>query len=198
MRIPPRLLYLVLLFATAAANAAPQTLALDAAATKIGFTLGATLHTVEGTVRLESGAIEFDADTGAARGEIAIDATSATTGLASRDRVMHGDVLESPRFAKIVFRPQRITVKRRDATSADVELGGILVMHGAEHPLVVPAGLVERAGRIAIDAAFRLPYVEWGMRDPSNLVLRVDRFVDVAVHAEGTLAPPRDLPIHRE
>ena len=37
---------------------------------------------------------------------------------------------------------------------------------------------------------FEVAYVDWGMRDYSNFVLRVDRHVTVTVHAEGALATP--------
>jgi hypothetical protein len=33
---------------------------------------------------------------------------------------------------------------------------------------------------------FVVPYVEWGMKNPSNLLLRVDKRVDVDVIAKGT------------
>jgi len=172
------------------AGAAMQTLTLDPVATKIEFVLGATLHSAEGSIRVEKGLIEFDADTGTASGEIVIDATSAETGLASRDRNMHADVLESARFPRMVFRPERLEVQRRDATSADVTLRGILDMHGRQLPLALPAKLAARDGRIEIEIAFDLPYVDWGLVDYSNFVLRVDRFVSVKVHGEGVLATP--------
>jgi polyisoprenoid-binding protein YceI len=172
----------------AAARAAEQTLTLDPAASEIDFELGATLHSADGSVKLEQGTIRFDADSGAASGEIVVDATSANTGSGSRDRNMHADVLESGRFPKIVFRPERLDVKRRDAASADVVLLGALDMHGQQHPLSLPAKLALRDGRLVVDAKFEVPYVEWGMRDYSNFVLRVDRHVTVTVHAEGALA----------
>ena len=182
---------LVTAFALASgAAAAMQTLTLDPAATKIEFVLGATLHSAEGSIRVEKGLIEFDADKGSASGEIVIDAASAETGLASRDRNMHAEVLESARFPKMVFRAQRLEVQRRDATSADVTLRGVLDMHGQELPLALPAKLVARNGRIDIEIAFDLPYVDWGVRDYSNFVLRVDRFVSVKVHGEGVLGTP--------
>ena len=174
----------------AAARAAGQTLTFDPAASKIDFELGATLHSADGSVKLEQGAIRFDPDSGAASGEIVVDATSANTGSESRDRNMHAHVLESARFPKIVFRPERLDVKRRDATSADVELLGVLDMHGQQHPLSMPAKIAVRDGRLVVDAEFEVAYVDWGMRDYSNFVLRVDRHVTVTVHAEGAPATP--------
>jgi len=52
---------------------------LDPAATKIDFTLGATLHTVHGTFKLKSGEIRFDPATGKASGAVIVDATSGYT-----------------------------------------------------------------------------------------------------------------------
>jgi len=36
-----------------------------------------------------------------------------------------------------------------------------------------------------VEARFRVPYVEWGMRDVSSFVLRVAKDVEVSVRAEG-------------
>ena len=172
------------------ARGVEQTLTLDPAATRISFTLGATLHTVEGGVSLATGAVRFDPESGAASGEIVVDARSARTGLDRRDRNMHRDVLESERHPRIAFRPERLRVLRRDAAGAEVELDGALDMHGRSRPLTLPARLVARGERIAIEADFRLAYVDWGMPDPSTLILRVDRHVDVTVRSEGRIAAP--------
>ncbi len=170
-----------------AGRAAEQTLTLDPAATTVEWTLGATLHTVEGGARLIEGVVGFDADSGTASGEIVVDASSASTGLALRDRTIHGDVLESGRYPRIVYRPERLRVLRRDTSAAEIELWGVLEMHGERRPLVLPARLAARGGRIAIETRFRVSYVDWGMRDPSTLFLRVDRFVDVEVRSEGAI-----------
>src|SRR5262245_2169259 len=171
-------------------RAAEQVLTLDPAATTIEWTLGATLHTVVGRAPLVAGVVRFDAERGTASGEIAVDATSASTGLALRDRTMHRDVLESARHPRIVYRAERLRVLRRDAAHAEVELEGVLDLHGEQHALVLPARVEARGGRVAIEAGFRVPYVEWGMRDPSTFLLRVDTFVDVKVRSEGAIAAP--------
>src|SRR5262245_29523631 len=166
-------------------RAAEQVLTLDPAATTIEWTLGATLHTVVGRARLAGGVVRFDAETGTASGEIAVDATSASTGLALRDRTMHQDVLESARHPRIVYRAERLRVLRRDGARAEVELEGVHDLHGEQRRLVLPARVEARGGRIAIEAGFRVPYVEWGMRDPSTFLLRGDRFVGVRVRPGG-------------
>ena len=171
------------------AGAAPQRLTLDPDGTAISFTLGATLHSIEGDLRLSGGEIHFDPDTGAAAGELVVDATSARTGLGSRDRTMHRDVLESERYPRIVFRAERLRVVKREAQGALVELEGVLDMHGEQRPFVLPARLAVTGDRVAIETSFRVPYVDWGMQDESTLILRVDRYVDVTVRAEGRIAP---------
>ena len=173
------------------AGAAERTLAFEPDATRVRFTLGATLHTVEGNVRVASGELRFDPDAGRASGEIVLNAKSADTGLASRDANMHREVLESAKYPTIVFRAESLDVSRRDATSADVVLRGTLALHGQSRPFAIPAKLTAPDPQhVAVSAAFRVSYVDWGMMDYSTFVLRVDRFVDVAVEALGTLKAP--------
>jgi len=172
------------------AAAAEQILVLDPAATKISFTLGATLHTVDGSVPLSRGTLRFDPAGGAASGEVVLDAQAAQTGNTSRDAKMHQDVLESERFPTIVFRADELELLSRAETSARVRLRGTLELHGQSLPLVLPATLTEHGDRLEILSTFRVPYVEWGLRDPSNFLLRVNRFVDVTVSAEGRLGVP--------
>src|SRR5258708_8140692 len=66
---------LTALILTPAGRAQEVAAQLDPAQTKIEFKLGSTLHTVEGTFKLKSGAIRFDPSTGNMRGSIILDAT---------------------------------------------------------------------------------------------------------------------------
>lgn len=173
------------------ARAIEQRLLFEPGTTAVRFTLGATLHTAEGSVKLERGELRFDPDAGTASGELVIDAKSAETGSGLRDENMHRDVLESAAFPTITFRAERLEVARRDESSADVTLLGSLVLHGEARPFSIPARLsAADPEHIGVSASFRVPYVDWGMVDYSTFVLRVDRFVDVAVEAVGTLAAP--------
>jgi polyisoprenoid-binding protein YceI len=177
---------LVLLLAAPGA-AETLTVRLDPQATRVAFTLGATLHTVAGSARMVSGEIGFDPATGAASGRIVVDARSAATGNKGRDADMHGKVLESGRFSKIVLAVERIEGKFERAGTSRLTIRGQLEIHGSPHPIEVPAEVTARDGRLAARLAFTVPYVRWGMKDPSKLLLSVAKEVRVTVEAEGTL-----------
>ena len=80
---------------------------LDPAKTEVAFTLTDPLHTVHGTFKLKSGTIRFNPTTGEAGGKVVVDATSGASGNGSRDRKMHKEVLESPKYSEITLTPVR-------------------------------------------------------------------------------------------
>jgi polyisoprenoid-binding protein YceI len=182
---------LVLLAALAAspvtARADQRVLVLDSAASKVSFTLEATAHDVEGTMAVKSGRIVFDPATGAASGEIALDLQSARTGNDSRDKTMQQDVLESAKFPLAVFRVEKLRGEVAPAGTSQVTLDGTLSFHGADHELSLPARVDVQNGRVKAETSFPIPYVEWGLHDPSILLLRVAKVVSVKVLAEGSL-----------
>lgn len=174
--------------------AAERTLRLDPAKTEIAFTLGATLHTVEGTARLESGEIRFDPETGEASGRMVVTTASTDTGNKGRDRDMHEKVLESARYPEIVFTPAAISGTFDPAAASHLTLRGSLEIHGASHPLSLEVDIEADGGRLTARTAFPVPYVEWGMKDPSKFVLRVEKHVEVTVVAVGELEAPPAAP----
>ena len=155
--------------------------------TKVTFTLDATAHTVHGTVPLTSGTIQFDAGTGHASGEVVLDLARAQTGNKGRDEDMHGKVLESARFPQAVFRPHQIQGTLRASGTSDVVLKGTLLFHGAEHPVEIPAKVTLSGSHATADGHLTIPYVAWGLRDPSMFVLRVGKTVEVHLQAAGDL-----------
>src|SRR5256714_14744740 len=97
-------------------HAAPQppgeiVLGLDPAQSKVHWALGSTVHTVHGSFAFKKGTLRLDTSTGKARGEIIVDATSGNSGNDSRDKKMHKEVLESARYAEVIFRPDRVEGK---------------------------------------------------------------------------------------
>lgn len=173
--------------ASVAARAEETVLTLRPDRTRVAFLLDATTHEVKGTFALESGQIRFDPAGGAASGEVRIDLRAAATGNQRRDRTMHRDVLETGRFPFAVFRPTRVRGALAPSGSSQLTLDGTLDFHGGSHPIELPVSVVAQGGRVTADAKLAVPYVAWGLHDPSVLFLRVGKTVSVTVHAEGKL-----------
>ncbi|HXH27442.1 MAG TPA: YceI family protein [Candidatus Polarisedimenticolia bacterium] len=169
------------------AEAAETSFRLDPGATEIGFTLGATLHTVDGTFRMEEGIVRFDRETGALGGRIVVDARSGETGNRRRDRKMHAQVLDSTDYPSIVFVPEKLTGEVPVSGHATVTVHGTLTLLGAGHPLDLRVEIDVHDRLVEATTRFRVPYVAWGLKDPSVFVLRVDKYVDVTVRGQGRL-----------
>jgi polyisoprenoid-binding protein YceI len=169
-------------------SASGKILRLDPATTKVEFSLGATLHTVRGTAKLSRGEVRFDEATGALGGMIVIDARSLETGEAGRDRKMHAEVLESAAYPEIDFSPERLDGAFEAEGECDVRIAGTMTIHGASHEIVLLTHLRASGGRISGTARFEVPYVAWGMNDPSVFVLRVRKEVQISLEFSGILA----------
>lgn len=169
------------------ARAEQRVFVLDPAASKVSFSFAAAGHTVEGKMAVKSGRIAFDPTTGAAAGEIVVDLKSAKTGSRGRDEDMHEEVLETRKFPLAVFRVEKLRGTLAPSGPSQVTLDGTLSFHGGQHKMSLPANVEVQGGRLTAETRFPIPYVEWGLHDPSVLMLRVAKVVDVKVEAEGSL-----------
>ena len=178
---------LLLILWASALSAETLTLELDPAATTVEFTFNATLHTVKGSLHAKQGTVQLDSETGAASGWVVLDATSATTGNGRRDRKMHDKILESQRYPDIVFDLERVSGRLNRTGRSELQLHGTLEMHGTRRPVALPAIALSNGDRVTATGTLVVPYLEWGMKDPSFLFLRVAKEVKVTVRASGRL-----------
>jgi polyisoprenoid-binding protein YceI len=161
---------------------------LDPAQTEIHWKLSGGLHTTHGTFKLKSGEFVFNPATGIAEGEILVDATTGESGNAARDKRMQDEVLESNRYPGIFFHPTHVkgTFDAGEETQQLVGVGTFNI-HGADHPLEMPLKVQIAAGVVTATTRFLVPYVDWGMKNPSKFLLRVGRQVEIEVSAKGTV-----------
>jgi len=186
MKVRPALLILLSLAGIAAPGQAQEArLSFIPSQTTVNFTLGDVLHTVHGTFNLKSGLVQFNPATSAISGNIVVDAASGDSGSSARDKKMHKDILESARYSDITFRPDHVDGKVSPQGSSTVQVHGMFGIHGAEHEITVPAQVELASDHWNLTVHFDVPYVKWGMKDPSNFVLRVEKTVAIDLHAAG-------------
>jgi polyisoprenoid-binding protein YceI len=164
-------------------------LQLSPANTTIEWTLSDVLHAIHGTFELKRGTIRFDPDSGKATGEVVVDTTSGDTGGAARDKRMHKSVLESSSYPDAVFTPDRVEGKLTMPGTSNLKLHGMFKIHGADHELTMEVQAKAEPNRMTAEITFDVPYVAWGMKNPSNLILKVGKTVQVAIHANTALEP---------
>ena len=177
----------VLVHGAAAAELRSGTLELDPSKTLIEFRLPGNLHTTHGTFKLERGTIIADPATGKAGGSIVVDARSGDTGIGARDNDMRESVLEAQRYPTITFEPRHATGQLGKDGQFQATLQGILTIHGAEHEIVVDVQGQLVGDNLVATTHFSVPYVEWGMEDPSVLFLRVAKKVDINIATSGNV-----------
>ena len=173
--------------ASAQSSSTKMTLHFDPATTKIDWTLKNLLRTVHGTFRLKSGVLVFDEDAGTADGEIIVETASAESGNDLRDEHMKKDVLESTKYPEAIFHPEKVTGVVHDGQTQTVTVEGTFTIHGADHPLFLQVRTSLSDGKLNAKTSFVVPYVAWGMKDPSTLMMRVSKDVLVKIDAQATV-----------
>ncbi len=172
-----------------AARAQESAVTLDPDKTKIEFTLDSTLHTVHGTFKLKSGEIHFDLATGKVTGQVVVDATSGDTDNNGRDKKMHQEILESRKYPEIIFTPTKAQGSLNSQVASQVELSGIFRIHGQDHDVTISFVVEPPSGnQLQASAHFSVPYIKWGLKNPSTFVLRASDTVEINIQAVGKLA----------
>jgi polyisoprenoid-binding protein YceI len=136
-----------------------------------------------------------NAATGEAQGLIAVDVDSGASGNDSRDGRMKRDLLETARYPLATFEPQKVTGFSATAATQTISVAGSFTLHGSAHPMTLQfAVTLNRAGPATTSPAaatattsFKIPYVAWGIKDPSIPFVHVEKEVTIDIAARGTL-----------
>ncbi len=179
-RLPP-------VFPEVQSSAKAVAFVVDPGQSKVHWTLGSTLHTVHGTFAVKSGSIKLETATGKAGGEIVVDAPSGESGNDGRDKKMHKEIIESGKYTVIAFRPDHVegTVPSQGAVNAQIH--GVFSLHGSDHEMNVPFKADFTGERWRGTAKFTVPYIAWGLKNPSNFFLKADPAVEVELDLAGTV-----------
>jgi polyisoprenoid-binding protein YceI len=157
----------------------------DKAATKIAWILVGNVHTVHGAFQLKHGAVIFDPANGSLSGELVVEADSGDSGSAARDKRMKKEVLETDKFPEVRLRVTKLEGALAADGASNVRLSGQLTIHGASHEVSIPLQVTLNGRDFSGKGKFVVPYVDWGMKDPSNFLFKVNKSVEIDVEAAG-------------
>ena len=166
-------------------NARQAVLELNPANTHIDYTLQGWPHVTNGTFQLARGIIRIDPATGKADGSVVVSATSGDSGSHMRDTEMKDSILEVERYPEITFMPQHAEGQRSGQSEFPAAIRGILTLHGKPHEITLNITVQPSGDRFTATAHFAVPYVAWGLKNPSLLIFRCADTVYVDVKTQG-------------
>jgi polyisoprenoid-binding protein YceI len=160
----------------------------DPGSSEVHFTLGASDGPVNGTFHLTSGEFTLDPATGAMTGTVTVDAASGDSGKKNRDKKMTNDELKVQTYATVTFAPAKFSGQLKDPGDSTGQVDGAFTLIGQTHPVSVPMTVHMEGDRFTATGEFTVPFVSWGMKDPSFLFMKVDKEVKVQLKLTGTVA----------
>ena len=171
-----------------AALAQHQTFAVNPDASEVKMTLKTTHELVNGAFHLQSGSVEFDRSTPKMSGSVVVLAGSGKTGNGSRDKKMNKDILEVEQHATVSFEPKSYAGAIAPSGDSTIQVSGIFTLLDTPHEITIPI-LVHIEGTTATAKAhFVVPYIQWGLKDPSFLFWKADKDVAINLFLTGRLS----------
>jgi polyisoprenoid-binding protein YceI len=168
-----------------AALAQHQTFVVNPDASEVKMTLKTTHELVDGTFHVQSGSIEFDRNATKISGTVVVAAGSGKTGNDGRDKKMNKNILKVDQYTTVSFAPK--TYRGMIAASGDstVQVSGVFTLLGTPHDLTIPIQIHMDGTKATAKAQFVIPYVQWGLKNPSFLIWKAENDVAIDLNLVG-------------
>jgi polyisoprenoid-binding protein YceI len=176
----------VLSLFTAGSAWSQQHYKVDPATSEVHFTLGGS-HTVDGLFKVSSGEFSLDPQSGTMTGMVSVDASSGNSNEPGRDKKMTNDQMKAKTFPMVSFAPTRFTGQLTDSGDSTGQVEGNFTLLGQAHPIAVTMTVHMEGDHFMAAGSFVVPYVSWGMKDPSWLVMKEAKEVKIALKLAGTV-----------
>jgi polyisoprenoid-binding protein YceI len=173
---------------SSAALAQHQTFVVNPDASEVKMTLNTTHEVVNGTFHIQSGSIAFDRSNPRMSGSVVVAAGSGKTGNDSRDKKMNKDILEVQQHATISFEPKSYVGAIAASGDSTVSVTGTFTLLGSPHEITIPILVHLEGTTAAAKAHFVVPYVEWGLKNPSFMIWKADNDVAIDLSLSGQLS----------
>lgn len=179
---------LAVILTPAAVLAQRQTFAIHPDASDVRMTLKTTHEIVNGTFRVQSGSVEFDRGAPNMSGSIIVSAGSGNTGNGSRDKKMNKDILKVEQYATVSFEPKVYAGAIAPSGDSTIQVTGTFTLVGTPHEITIPIQVHLDGTGVTAKAHFVVPYIQWGLKNPSFLIWKADNDVAIDLDLVGTIS----------
>lgn len=171
-----------------AAFAQHQTFVVNSDASEVKITLNTTHEVVNGAFHAQSGSIEFDRSIPRMSGSVTVAAGSGKTGNDSRDKKMNKEILKVDQYTTVSFEPKTYAGSIAPSGDSSIQVTGTFTLLGTPHEITVPILVHLDGANAAAKAHFVVPYVQWGLKNPSFLIWKADNDVAIDLNLIGAIS----------
>src|ERR1700733_5696754 len=165
-----------------------QTFAVNSDASEVKMKLNTTHEVVDGTFHIQFGSINFDRTASNISGVLTVPAGSGKTGNDSRDKKMNKDLLKVDQFATVSFAPKTYSGTIAASGDSTIQVSGVFTLLGTAHDLTIPMQIHIDGSNATAKGQFVVPYVKWGLKNPSFLIWKAENDVEIDLTLVGNIA----------
>jgi polyisoprenoid-binding protein YceI len=165
-----------------------QTFVVNPDASEVKMKLNTTHEVVNGIFHVQSGSIDFDLTASHISGIVIVAAGSGKTGNDSRDKKMNKDILKVDQFATVSFAPKTYNGMIAASGDSTIQVSGVFTLLGTAHDLTIPMQIHLDGTKATAKAQFAVPYVQWGLKNPSFLIWKAENDVAIDLNLVGQIS----------
>ena len=168
-----------------AALAQQQTFSINPDASEVTMKLNTTHEVVNGSFHIQSGSINFDRTASKISGSVIVAAGSGKTGNGSRDKRMDKEILKVDQYTTISFAPKTYSGTIASTGDSTIQVAGVFTLLGNPHDLTIPMQIHIDGSTATVKAQFAVPYIQWGLKDPSFMFWKAEHAVAIDLSLVG-------------
>jgi polyisoprenoid-binding protein YceI len=165
-----------------------QTFTVNPDASDVKMKLNTTHEVVNGTFHVQSGSINFDRTASNISGTVIVAAGSGKTGNDSRDKKMNKDILKVDQFATVSFALKAYNGAIAASGDSTIQVSGVFTLLGNPHDLTIPIQIHMDGSKATARAQFVVPYVQWGLKNPSFMFWKAENNVGIDLNLIGQIS----------
>jgi hypothetical protein len=101
---------------------------------------------------------------------------------------MHNDILVVEQHATVSFEPRSYSGAIAASGDSTIQVTGIFTLLGMPHSIAVPVVVHVEGPAATVKAHFVVPYIQWGLKDPSFLFWKAEKEVEIDLALSGRIS----------
>ena len=101
---------------------------------------------------------------------------------------MNKDILKVDQYTSVSFAPKTYTGTIAPSGDSTIQVSGVFTLLGNLHDITIPMQIHMDGSKATARAHFVIPYVQWGLKNPSFLVWKAENDVAIDLNLVGQIS----------